>query len=87
MSLGAILTSVLLSFLLLFLLVDLIIWLRKKETMSQWIIKKSKQSIAFTITTLTALISTCVILIQHWELISILRKHYNKTRGGNDQIR
>lgn len=69
MSLGAILTLILFIFLFLFLAFDFIIWKLGKETMSQWIIKRKKESSIVRYGLILFLVLTCAILLWHWELI------------------
>lgn len=82
MSLGLLLTWLFLGLVALFLSLDFAAWKLggKKEisTMSRYIIVKSYESLAFCIIVLVLTLACPIILIWHWELVKILKEHYNR---------
>lgn len=50
------------------LLADLIEWLLGRETMSQWVIRRSYQSKRFAWTVVFIMAAAFIVLFQHWEL-------------------
>jgi hypothetical protein len=52
-----------------YLLLDLSLWLVGYQTLSQWVIKKSKESRAFGFFVFVVVLGGAILLLWHWEMI------------------